>query len=103
MSLKFWLWALDYIFLLQDRNTFTSAFKTIGKPRGLTGIRVIHYPAVTKEFQLKPDQVRCGAHTDYGAITLLFQDEIGGLEVRLIKIFLALCFRCEPPSKCFFL
>ena len=30
---------------------------------------------------VKTDQVRCGEHSDYGSITLLFQDNIGGLEV----------------------
>ena len=32
---------------------------------------------------VKPGQIRCGEHTDYGAVTLLFQDEIGGLEVHV--------------------
>ena len=31
---------------------------------------------------LGPAAVRCGEHTDYGSITLLFQDQTGGLEVR---------------------
>ena len=31
---------------------------------------------------LKVEQVRCGEHSDYGSITLLFQDNVGGLEVR---------------------
>jgi isopenicillin N synthase-like dioxygenase len=25
--------------------------------------------------------IRCGEHTDYGSMTLLFQDDVGGLEV----------------------
>ena len=30
---------------------------------------------------VKPNQIRCGEHSDYGSITLLFQDDVGGLEV----------------------
>ena len=30
----------------------------------------------------KSNQLRCGEHTDYGALTILFQDDAGGLEVR---------------------
>ena len=31
---------------------------------------------------VKPGQLRCGEHTDWGAITLLIQDDVGGLEVK---------------------
>ena len=31
--------------------------------------------------EVKPGQVRCGEHSDYGSVTLLFQDDVGGLEV----------------------
>ena len=43
-------------------------------------------------------QMRCGEHTDWGSITLLIQDEYGGLEAgnlrnpRLIKYFAAFKF-----------
>jgi len=30
---------------------------------------------------IKPNQIRLGEHTDYGSITLLFQGDIGGLQV----------------------
>ena len=36
-------------------------------------------------FKNNPNQVRAGEHSDYGSITLLFQDEIGGLEVKSPK------------------
>ena len=32
--------------------------------------------------EIKEGQVRCGEHSDYGTLTLLFQDLIGGLEVK---------------------
>lgn len=46
-------------------------------------LRLLHYPAVLKSvFKNNPDQVRAGEHSDYGSITLLFQDNTGGLEVK---------------------
>ena len=41
---------------------------------------------ITDPSQIKPGQIRCGEHTDYGAITLLIQDDVGGLEVRCIHV-----------------
>jgi isopenicillin N synthase-like dioxygenase len=50
---------------------------------GDNNLRLLHYPAVLKSvFKDNPDQVRAGEHSDYGSITLLFQDDVGGLEVR---------------------
>ncbi len=31
---------------------------------------------------MTPGLIRCGDHFDYGTITLLFQDSMGGLEVK---------------------
>ncbi|KZF26682.1 thymine dioxygenase [Xylona heveae TC161] len=46
-------------------------------------LRLLHYPAVEKEIFLKNKaQVRAGEHSDYGSITLLFQDMRGGLQVK---------------------
>lgn len=42
-------------------------------------LRLLHYPPPTSAPQ--PGQLRAGAHSDYGTLTLLFQDEMGGLEV----------------------
>lgn len=44
-------------------------------------MRLLHYPPVDAQ-SLKPGQKRAGGHTDYGSITLLFQDDVGGLEVK---------------------
>ncbi|NJO78642.1 MAG: isopenicillin N synthase family oxygenase [Cyanobacteria bacterium RM1_2_2] len=43
-------------------------------------LRLLHYPAVE---QAAANQLRAGEHTDYGTVTLLFQepDAVGGLEI----------------------
>lgn len=43
------------------------------------GLRGICYPA--RSIAPEPGQLRAGAHTDYGTLTLLRQDSVGGLEV----------------------
>ncbi|KAH8703637.1 oxidoreductase [Talaromyces proteolyticus] len=49
-------------------------------------LRLLHYPPVLKSvFAENPNAVRAGPHSDYGSITLLFQDDIGGLEVKSPK------------------
>ncbi|CAF9931157.1 MAG: hypothetical protein GOMPHAMPRED_005833, partial [Gomphillus americanus] len=46
-------------------------------------LRLLHYPAVSKQvFRRNAGQVRAGAHTDYGSVTLLWQDTRGGLQVQ---------------------
>ncbi len=45
-------------------------------------MRVLHYPALGEAGQDDDAKPRAGGHTDYGSITLLFQDDVGGLEVR---------------------
>ncbi|KAL9080414.1 MAG: hypothetical protein Q9157_000799 [Trypethelium eluteriae] len=42
-------------------------------------LRLTHYPAVPQE--AFSTSTRIAAHTDFGSITLLFQDRVGGLEV----------------------
>lgn len=49
---------------------------------GDNNLRLLHYPPVSKKvFRDNPGQVRAGVHSDYGSITLLFQDSRGGLQV----------------------
>jgi len=47
-----------------------------------TTLRSIHYPPIPDNLAAQPGIIRCGEHSDYGTITLLFQDSLGGLEVK---------------------
>ncbi len=46
-------------------------------------LRYLSYPGTTEIGQPTDDAIGAGAHTDYGSVTLLWQDGNGGLEVRL--------------------
>jgi len=46
---------------------------------GANALRAINYPA--RPGPALPGQLRAGAHTDYGTVTILRQDAVGGLEV----------------------
>ncbi|KAJ3573284.1 hypothetical protein NP233_g2519 [Leucocoprinus birnbaumii] len=45
-------------------------------------LRLLHYPSVSTSALRNEEISRIDAHSDFGSITLLFQDDIGGLEVQ---------------------
>ncbi|KAK1219442.1 hypothetical protein PQX77_017814 [Marasmius sp. AFHP31] len=48
---------------------------------GANLLRLVHYPEAPAEVFESGEKGRIGAHTDYGTCTLLFQDDVGGLEI----------------------
>lgn len=66
---------------LKDPETFTSTHKAMESTKNITTLRLLNYPSISEDSAIKPGQIRCGEHTDYGSITLLFQDDMPGLEV----------------------
>ena len=66
-----------------SKDYMKNAHQLIGKHGNPTTLRTLYYPPITEDTQLKPGQIRLGEHSDYGTITLLFQDNVGGLEVQI--------------------
>ncbi|BCS19885.1 uncharacterized protein APUU_20317A [Aspergillus puulaauensis] len=50
-------------------------------------ISFLHYPQMAVKSQDGKDLQRLNAHTDYGSLTLVFQDNVGGLEVHDGQLF----------------
>ncbi|MGH3237952.1 MAG: isopenicillin N synthase family dioxygenase, partial [Streptosporangiaceae bacterium] len=82
-------WTAYYDAMRELSNCLMSLFaRGLGLPPGFfagkTGqgpnaLRAINYPA--RDVAPLPGQLRAGAHTDYGTLTILRQDAVGGLEV----------------------
>lgn len=47
----------------------------------MTKLRLLRYPSPTSDSTYSQGAQGCGAHQDWGALTLLAQDDVGGLEV----------------------
>ncbi|KAM6973099.1 uncharacterized protein FYW47_003204 [Aplochiton taeniatus] len=64
----------------RDPDVFLSAHRYIGSDENGSTLRSLYYPPVRGE-SVKEGQLRCGEHSDYGSITLVFQSREGGLQV----------------------
>ncbi|KAJ3581995.1 hypothetical protein NHX12_016005 [Muraenolepis orangiensis] len=63
-----------------EPQIFLHAHSNIGSDDNATTLRSLYYPPVNSEL-VKEGQLRCGEHSDYGSITLVFQGPEGGLQV----------------------
>ncbi|XP_002740773.3 uncharacterized protein LOC100371184, partial [Saccoglossus kowalevskii] len=68
---------------IEDPLLFVKAHNGIGSPANDTALRTLWYPPIPND-EIKPNQIRCGEHSDYGSVTLLFQDDVGGLQIKNI-------------------
>ncbi|XP_076032563.1 uncharacterized protein LOC143020253 [Oratosquilla oratoria] len=57
---------------------FFKKYHDLSSPKNISNLRVLHYPSVSKDENV----TRLGAHTDFGTITMVFQDAVGGLQVK---------------------
>jgi len=70
---------------LEDEEFFVKHHKFMDDPsiRTQAQFRTLHYyPMDPNDPNIPPNAIRCGEHSDWGSITLLFQDMVGGLEVK---------------------
>ncbi|KAM4619399.1 uncharacterized protein ACJ7VT_008572 [Polymixia lowei] len=63
-----------------EPDVFLCTHRFIGSEENGSTLRSLYYPPVN-ELKVKEGQLRCGEHSDYGSITLVFQGSEGGLEV----------------------
>lgn len=81
--------ALAISLRLKDEDFFVDASKNIDDPishPSYSAYRTLYYPKIGDD--VAENTVRCGEHSDYGILTILFQDDVGGLQVRnYIEIF----------------
>ncbi|MBM7062874.1 2OG-Fe(II) oxygenase [Pseudomonas sp. UL073] len=61
-----------------DRDFFDQRFE-----QPISVFRMIHYPP--RHTASSAEQQGAGAHTDYGCVTLLYQDNAGGLQVQNVR------------------
>ncbi|CAH1790551.1 unnamed protein product [Owenia fusiformis] len=78
--------------LQQERTLFTKLHNTLTK-KTRTQVRILNYPKMPEDFTKTENQMRLGEHTDWGTVTFIAQDNMGGLQPhRVVKL------PCESES-----
>lgn len=67
----------------KEIDFFNNLHRRMMRESNKTSMRTLYYPAIKET--VKPGSIRCGEHTDYGTMTLLYQDEHPGLELKSRK------------------
>ncbi|XP_037049383.1 1-aminocyclopropane-1-carboxylate oxidase-like [Bradysia coprophila] len=74
------------IYLQLDDGSLLSAHENLQdySIESHTILRSLYYFNLDPNESIPPDAIRCGEHSDWGTITLLIQDMVGGLEVKTL-------------------
>ncbi|KAG4070555.1 hypothetical protein HA402_001221 [Bradysia odoriphaga] len=69
---------------LEDEDFFVNTVRCLNHSdvSSLTTVRSTYYPPITDT--ISEGSTRCEEHADYGLVTLLFQDDMGGLEAKTV-------------------
>ncbi|XP_076809118.1 uncharacterized protein LOC143452143 [Clavelina lepadiformis] len=71
---------------LKEESDLKKCHQRIHKQGNISYLRLNYYGSADK-FCLSPGQIRLGEHTDFSTFTLLFQDNVGGLQLERDGIF----------------
>lgn len=66
---------------LKDPKFLSHCHRSVMQRNNNSSLRCLYYPPMPENNTLE-GQVRLAEHTDYGTLTLLFQDSIGGLQIK---------------------
>lgn len=65
--------------IFYQKGSLTPLHASILRSNNHSSLRCLYYPPIPNSMEER--QVRLAEHTDYGCMTLLFQDAVGGLQV----------------------
>lgn len=88
---------LNLAFISKERSSVLKNYHSnIGDiNKNWSTLRCLNYPSLYEDGKKGTSQYRCSEHSDYGSLTLLFQDDTGGLQVETENSY----FIDVPPIK----